>query len=56
MKMTIKQKNKQLNLRIEKKKIIKKKNKIKRKIGEPFIDENKEYTKKLNLISSPIHK
>ena len=33
-----------------------KKNKIKRKIGEPFIDENKEYSKKLNLISSPIHK
>ena len=30
--------------------------KSKRKIGEPFIDENKEYSKKLNLISSPIHK
>ena len=33
-----------------------KKYKKKRKIGEPFIDENKEYSKKLNLISSPIHK
>ena len=30
--------------------------KNKRKMGEPFIDENKEYSKKLNLISSPIHK
>ena len=33
-----------------------KKNKNKRKIGEPYIDENKEYPKKINLISSPIHK
>ena len=33
-----------------------KRNKNKRKIGEPFIDENKEYPKKINLISSPIHK
>ena len=33
-----------------------KKYKNKRKIGEPFIDENKEYSKKINLISSPIHK
>ena len=32
-----------------------KKKKNKRK-GEPFIDENKEYSKKINLISSPIHK
>ena len=30
-----------------------KKNKKKIKIGEPFIDENKEYSKKINLISSP---
>ena len=33
-----------------------KKNKKKRKIGEPYIDENKEYNKKISLISSPIHK
>ena len=33
-----------------------KKYKNKRKIGEPFIDENKENSKKINLISSPIHK
>ena len=32
------------------------KNKNKRKIGEPFLDENKEYSKKINLSSSPIHK
>ena len=32
------------------------KNKKKKKIGEPFIDENKDLTKKINLISSPIHK
>ena len=33
-----------------------KKYKKKKKIGEPFIDENKEYPKKISLISSPIHK
>ena len=33
-----------------------KKNKNKIKIGEPYIDENKEYNKKISLISSPIHK
>jgi len=32
------------------------KNKNKRKMGEPFLDENKEYSKKINLSSSPIHK
>ena len=31
-------------------------NKNKRKLGEPFLDENKEYSKKINLSSSPIHK
>ena len=30
--------------------------KSKRKIGEIFIDENKQYTKNINIISSPIHK
>ena len=30
--------------------------KNKRKIGEIFIDENKQYTKNINIISSPIHK
>ena len=25
-------------------------------MGEPFLDENKEYSKKINLSSSPIHK
>ena len=35
-----------------------KKNIIKTKIGEPFIDENEneDYSKKINLITSPIHK
>ena len=30
--------------------------KTKRKIGDLFIDENKQYNKSINLISSPIHK
>ena len=30
--------------------------KSKRKIGEIFIDENKQYSKNINIISSPIHK
>ena len=30
--------------------------KIKRKIGDIFIDENKQYNKNINIISSPIHK
>ena len=30
--------------------------KSKRKIGDIFIDENKQYNKNINLISSPIHK
>ena len=30
--------------------------KNKRKIGEIFIDENKQYNKNINIISSPIHK
>ena len=30
--------------------------KCKRKIGEIFIDENKQYSKNINIISSPIHK
>ena len=30
--------------------------KSKRKIGEIFIDENKQYSKNFNIISSPIHK
>ena len=33
-----------------------KKEKSKRKIGEIFIDENKQYSKNINIISSPIHK
>ena len=33
-----------------------KKNKTKRIIGEPYIDENKEYPKKINLITSPVRK
>ena len=33
-----------------------KKNIIKRKIGEQFIGENNEFSKKINLINSPIHK
>ena len=30
--------------------------KLKRKIGDIFIDENKQYNKNINIISSPIHK
>ena len=33
-----------------------KKNKTKRIIGEPYIDENKEHPKKINLITSPVRK
>ena len=56
-------KNSQLKLnKIKKDKSKKKKygtpknKKSKRKIGDIFIDENKQYNKNINLISSPIHK
>ena len=56
-------KNSQLKLnKIKKDKSKKKKygtpknKKSKRKIGDIFIDENKQYNKNINIISSPIHK
>ena len=56
-------KNSQLKLnKIKKDKSKKKKygtpknKKSKRKIGDLFIDENKQYNKNINIISSPIHK
>ena len=51
-------KNKSLiKSKIKKKKFDTPKNKKKkRKIGELFIDENKQYNKNINIISSPIHK
>ncbi len=45
------------NLKNKKKKFGTPKNKKKKKkIGELFIDENKQYNKNINIISSPIHK